>query len=440
MDEPFSHGSMSQGSAKIRLGKARRLFCFTLLFGARICCPGAQEKIAMSTVQPEKPWSVCASIAVKEAFDENVFLQNATSNAFHHSFVTSVSPTAGVSFKPDQAFNATLSYSPAVTFFHSEPNEDFSSHRVQLAMEGAASETRWEVSDTFLAIDGSNSGPTFSGPGGAPAAGAPQIRDRRDAMLERGQARVTQRFGSWFVRPVISGYYQDFQTLQSISPGYQNYVDRSDWNAGADVGKTICSDTSLTIGYRYGQQTQARLLDFPEHYNNSYHRVLFGLEGKPARWITLSLSAGPEFRHYGNAVAATFNNRDELIPFVDASVTFGVGTRDTAILSAKVFEQPRFSGRSSYVDSTYEMNWRHRFGEKLSVGVGVRAYNTEFLKPANRDDWIVTPSVVAAYTFNRHLSAEVSWLFDDAFSLVQDTEGREYTRNAVSLGVKYAFK
>ena len=91
------------------------------------------------------------------------------------------------------------------------------------------------------------------------------------------------------------------------------------------------------------------------------------------------------------------------------------------------------------MDGTYELTWRHKFGERATVGLGLRAYNTDFLKPVNRNDWIVTPSILGAYTFGRHLSAEISYVYDDAFSLVPNTQGREYIRNLASLGIKYSF-
>ena len=206
-----------------------------------------------------------------------------------------------------------------------------------------------------------------------------QIRDRRAAMLERGQVRLTQHFQSWFLRPVLSGYYQDFQTIQRITPGYQNYVDRSDWNAGADLGRDISQTSRLSVGYRYGQQTQARLLDFPEHYDNDYHRVLFGFEAEPAPWLGLSLCAGPEFRNYGSSVARGFINLDEVIPFVDSTMKFLIGTRDTATISAKVFEQPGFSGRSAYMDSTYETTWRTSSLKGSRLGPGCARTTPIFL-------------------------------------------------------------
>jgi len=430
---------MTHSSSNSRLRKISQILCSGILtWAAASSLYGTESVPATPGTASSSSWSASASIAVKETFDENVYLQNVTSNAFRHSFVTTVLPSVSISYKPADVFHATLSYSPDVTFFHSEPGEDFSAHRVQLSLGGSSPKTEWELNENFLAIDGNELGPSFYGPGGAPAAGGPQIRDRRAAMVDRGQVRLTQHFGSWFLRPVLSGYYQGFQTIHRITPGYQNYVDRSDWNAGGDFGKEISQSTRLSLGYRYGQQTQARLLDFPEHYDNDYDRVLFGFDAEPAPWLELSICAGPEFRHYGTFVSRGFDDRDELIPFVDSTLRFLISARDMGTISAKVFQQPGFSGRSAYMDSTYETTWRHKFSQKFTIGAGLRAYNTDFLKPTARNDWIITPSLIASYTLNRHLGIEAYWLYDDDFSLIANTQGRDYSRNAISIGAKFS--
>jgi hypothetical protein len=414
-----------------------------LLFG---CLSGtrpsqAAEQVAFpSEAQPQpSAFTPCATLALKESFDNNVYLQRVTSNAFQHSFITSVLPSVGFAYKPTGAFNATLSYAPEIHFFHSDSEEDFTLHRVLLGVGGTTGNTRWDVNENLVAINGSDLGPSFFGPGGAPATGAPQIRDRRDAIIERGQLKVTQTLESWFVRPVLSGYYHDFQTLQLTNPGYQNYVDRGDWNAGAELGRALTEKCWLTLGYRYGQQTQAKLFDFPEQYDCSYQRALFGLEGKPWPWLALSVCAGPEFRRYADSVPQSFGTRNVVYPYVDSTATVSVTKANSLTLSVKNFQQPGFSGRSAYVDSTYEATWRHNLSGKLTVGLGLRAYNTDFLNPVIRNDWIITPNAVMSYNFNRHFSGEISYLFDDAFSLVPNTPGREYTRQLVAAGLKYGF-
>jgi hypothetical protein len=346
----------------------------------------------------------------------------------------------GVSYKAGPAFNASLNYAPEINFFHSTPGEDYIYNRTGVSVSGKVNKTKWEVTDDFIWIDGSKTGPSFFGPGGAPAGGGPQLRDRHAALLERGQFRLTQTMGDWFVRPVVSGNYQDFLTDQKTTPGYQNYVDRNDLNGGLDIGYAVAKETWVVAGYRYGVQNQATLFNNPVHYDSTYNRALVGVEGKPSDWLKLCISAGPEFRHYGPDVAPGFGNRDVVYAFADATATITPTKKDTLALSAKRFEQPGFSGRSTYIDSTYEMTWRHKLTDKLTLGAGVRGYNTDFRFPTLRNDWIVSPSGVISYSFTERFSGELSYVYDDAMSEIPDTRGREYTHNLVALGLRYVFK
>lgn len=424
-----------------RLNQAQR-WAWYLALGSSFTLSqaGGQERVSALVAPTAQPsiWTPCAALAVRESWDDNVFLQSVTSNANHSSFLTTVLPGVGIAFKPVEAFNATLNYAPEINLYHSASSEDFTLHRVVLGLNGTVSKTKWELSDNFVAIDGSDLGPSYFGPGGAPAGGGPQIRDRRAALLERGQVRVTQTLAEWFVRPAVGGYFQDFETLRRTTPGYQNFADRTDWNGGADVGRMVLDKTWVVLGYRYGEQTQAKLFNYPEHYDSAYHRLLTGVEGQPWAWLNVAVSVGPEFRRYASSVPAGFN-RNELYPYLDATVSVLPSKADVITVSGKRFEQPGFAGRSTYVDATYELTWRHKFGNKLNVGLGLRAYNTDFLIPTMRNDWIVTPNLVVSYAFNRHLSAEVSYLYDDAFSLVPNTQGREYRRDLAALGAKYSF-
>jgi hypothetical protein len=411
-----------------------------LLFSASLASAAETASITKApSPAASNPWNTSASLAFKESFDNNVFLQSVTSNANHQSFVSTLIPAVGVAFKPSALFDASLNYAPEINFFHSASSEDFTLHRAVAALKGKAGTTAWDLTESFIAIDGSDLGPSYFGRGGAPAGGGPQIRDRRDALIERGQFRLTETLGNWFLRPVVSGYLHDFRTIQKTTAGYQNFVDRNDLNGGLDLGFGVANQTWLTAGYRYGVQNQAKLFSFPEQYDSAYHRLLVGLEGAPFPWLKLSLSAGPEFRQYADTVPATFD-RSQLYAYADCSATLTPGKADTLTLTVKSFEQPGFAGRSTYIDSTYDATWRHKVGDKLVLGLGLRAYNTDFIKPVLRNDWIITPSAVASYSFNPRLNAEVSYLFDDAESLISNTPGREYTHHLVALGLRYIFK
>jgi hypothetical protein len=413
-------------------------FAFTLASAAA----DSGQPATLAAPAPTSPWTPAASLLLKQSYDDNVFLQDLGPNADKGSLITTITPNVGLAYKPSDAFNVSLSYAPEVNIFESQPGENFTAHRVGLIMGGQVNNSSWDLIDNFIGIEGGDLGPTYLQPGGSPAAGGPAVRDRRAALIERGQFRFTQKFGQWFIRPVISGYDHDFLTLHKSTEGYQNFVNRSEVSGGGDLGYFVGKDTALTLGYRYGEWSQAQI--FPEinptYYANDYHRVLFGAEGSPYNWLKMNLSFGPEFSHYTGIVEKGFN-RDQSYCFVNASITFIPVKGDTITISDKSFEQPGFSGRSAYLDSNYDLTWRHKLTDKLTVGAGVHAYNTDFIKPsADRNDWIITGSAVASYAFSKQFSAELSYLYDSAESEVADTPGREYTRNCVSLGLKYVFK
>jgi hypothetical protein len=388
------------------------------------------------------PWSPAASFSLKESYDDNVFLQDIGPNANRGSFITTATPNIGIGYKPSPAFGATISYAPEINYFASDTGEDFITHRTCLKLAGAADNTAWDVTENFTAIQGSDLGPTYNQLGGSPAGGGPAVRDRRDALIERGLIRVTQSFGQWFVRPVLEGYLHDFETQHKTTEGYQNFVNRSDLNGGADLGWTGIENTALFAGYRYGAQTEDQL--FPNinatYYNNHYNRFLVGVEGKPWDWLKLTASLGPEIRQYDGIVATGFD-RNQVYCYIDAMAAITISKDDTVSLLAKSFEQPGFSGRSAYLDTTLDLAWRHKLTDKLTIGAGVHGYNTDFIKPsATRNDWILTGSAVASYAFTKQLSTELSYLYDSAMNEeAENYPAREYSRQCVSLGVKYSF-
>ena len=125
--------------------------------------------------------------------------------------------------------------------------------------------------------------------------------------------------------------------------------------------------------------------------------------------------------------------------FVDGSVVITPTKSDNVILTVKRFEQPAFGTPSAYEDITYDVTWRHTFNDKLAASAGFRAYGGVWEAPVMREDWIFTSSASVAYKHDAHWSAELSWSYDWADSLVPDKAGREFTRHLVSLGMKYAF-
>jgi hypothetical protein len=390
------------------------------------------------------PWTYSASLAAKESFDNNVFIQDHGDLAGRESWVTSLMPGVGVAYQNSPAFKASVSYAPDVVFYHSEHSEDYVAHRGAINFGGKVKDTAWELLNGITWIDGSSLGPRFTGGGDTPAIGGIPLRDRRDAAIYRNSFKLTQTLGKAFLRPVFTSYVHDFQTElhRTTEPGfagYENYIDRYDVGGGVDAGYEISAKTWLVLGYRFGHQEQMKNQSQTNSpYCNNYQRLLLGIEGAPADWLKLSVLAGPDFRDFTSVTPAGFN-RNELLYFIDASASLMPTQKDTVTLAARRYEQPAFSSHSVYEDIVYDGSYRHKFSDRFTAGAGFRIYGGDWQAPVNREDWIYSPSAMLTYTHDKHFSGELAYSYDWVDSKVPNTEGREFTRHIVSLGLKYTF-
>ena len=75
----------------------------------------------------------------------------------------------------------------------------------------------------------------------------------------------------------------------------------------------------------------------------------------------------------------------------------------------------------------------------MTAVAGFKVYGGDWQPPVNREDWIYTPSAMLSYAFNKHLNADLSYSYDRAVSEAPNTQGREFTRHIVSLGLKCSF-
>jgi hypothetical protein len=417
-------------------------------------------------------WNV--DLALKETYDGNVYLQDiaplpanvaaaeaAGLNAVpakYSSFITTIIPRFGAGYKPGAAFDVVAGYAPEIALYTSAEEEDYIAHRVTLNFGGKIKDATWELLNAPTFVEGGTIGPTFGRPGDCPAIGGVPLRDRRKQFVLRDSFRTTVPVSKWFVRPVASYYYHDFLTGQRLNPAvtaneyvYENYIDRSDVNGGLDVGYNVGRSTFAVLGYRYGQQNQytgpnsanTAFTDSP--YDSSYNRVLFGVEGTPVSWLRLAALGGPDFRNWAPNTPAGFD-RDRLVYWADVSVTVLPDKNDVVTLRYRNFEQPAFSSQSVYRDITYGAAWKHKFGDHWAASAGFQLYIGNWLPPVYRDDWIYTPSAGLTYAYNQHLSAELTWSYDmvDNKTPTSDpgatyADGREFSRNLVSLAVKYTF-
>lgn len=412
-------------------------------------------------------------LTFKEAYDDNVFILNKKPNpsitppagfticqANKDSLVTTVMPAMSLNYKPNPGFAATLLYSPECTWYHSAHSEDYVTHRGAVNFGGKIEEVTYESLNSITWIDGSDEGFVTIRPGDCRCVGGIPLRDRRDAAIYRDGLKVTIPVENWFFRPVVSAYVHDFQTKQYANLAanktnyiYDNFIDRWDVNGGLDIGYEAFPKTKLVLGYRYGHQHQGsvpkeispgNVARVSSPYNNDYQRFLVGVEGTPFSWLKLAVLGGPDFRHWCDSTPAGFD-RDEIVYWVDGTIAVLPTKIDTVTFRMTYFEQPAFTSQSMYEDIKYDLTWRHKFTDKLTFGAGFTFYVGDWQAPVDRDDWILTPSAVASYALNSHLTGELAWSYDWADSRVPNSpsapyaSGRDYTRNLVSVALKYAF-
>jgi len=428
----------------IGIGKRRTVVLYGVLAGVVFTSgvAGAQGW------HPTTNLTLNADLTLRESYDSNIYLQDvepspAITNAvqpFQEAFVTSVTPRVALDWKPMKEFNLATFYAPEIVTYQGYSGENHVSHRGALTFSGQVGVVQWEQFNTVTYIDGPAECLTFGGPGGAPAIGGIPIRDRRAALIYRNGFRALHKHGDFFFRPVAWSYIHDFHTVQLNQPGYQNYVDRNDFAIGMEVGYRVIKDKDAyaVMGYRYGYQNEPPLPWSPFDYSNHYNRFVFGFEGKVTDWLKINGVVGPDYRDFSGTTAPTFNDHPTVI-YYDASVVVTPTKQDSITVLFRQYSQPAFGNPSFYHDITYDLLWRHDFGTQFATTIGFRAYGGEWSPPVQRNDWIYTPSFILRYTPTKHLSADVSYTYDDATTRVPNTSGRAYTRHLVSLGLKYAF-
>jgi hypothetical protein len=460
--------------------------CGPLLAGTSSAADASNATIAPATLQ--KPaWLTDLSVGVKESYDDNVFesglepslagpsapppgsqsvwaLKNVT------SFITTVSPKVGVDFAPllgdQKTLQAlTLGYAPDFVTYDHASSENYNAHRLAATVKWQEDDLSFNANEGFNYINGSKYAPTY--PGDLLSAFA-TAADRERREQEQDRANVTFKYDQekWFVRPTATLLYYNLDTAQYFWPGYQNYVNRYDVNGGLDFGYKIQPKFALTLGYRYGYQDQAEFKFAPSfptvaiaaaHSPNDYQRVLFGFEGKPWNWLSVSLQIGPDFRSFESSTP--IDNKNPVTYYGEGALTATVTPKDTITFKYKQWEWVSSTGLVPYFDSTFDLSYSRKVTDALSLSLGGRALGANY-NPNNvasqsggllgdravRNDWLYTVSAGLQYAFNANFSANVAYSYDFG---VNEQDGlpagaagyqpRSFNHQLASLGVVFKF-
>jgi hypothetical protein len=433
----------------------RSLPTLSALLPLAFSAAGADKPAAAAAAdQWKKPaWFSDLSFTVKEGYDDNLFgVSGDGSMDEKSSWITTVSPKIGFNFVPllgEQQTWQTLSfvYAPDFVTFHQASDESYNAHRINTAVKGKVGAVTMTVDNAFLWNDGDKTAPTYTAPDNQRSAYATAMpRERRRQIQDRAKISFQYDLEKFFIRPTASLLYYDLGTDLMNVAGYQNYADRYDVNGGVDFGYKLNPQLSLFVGYRYGHQYQDQyswsMLSCP----SDYQRILFGIEGKPQKWLTVSLVGGPDFRNYeANSASHTtpIDDPDMVTYYLEGNTVAEITPKDTLTLKTRGWQWVSSTGSIAYFDSSYDLSYRRKWTSKLTMDLGARLATSDYTESSGasalRDDWQYTLSAGLGYAFNSHCSMNLAYALDmgrnnqDKLAAGQTEKYREFNHQLVSL-------
>jgi opacity protein-like surface antigen len=496
IDSIYRNGNGNHPASFTNLNRRHRFAKFALLSIAAVCgsfltnTSSAADSVnatappaaTTAPVLPQKPaWLTDLSVGIKESYDDNIYLSGVVPTSAtipaggvealknHSSWVTTVSPKVGFNFAPllgDQTiFQAlTFGYAPDFVTYHDAETESYNAHRIAAAVKGHVDAFSFNLDNGFNYINGSKFGPDYSA--GLNAYGTGILRERREQFQDRSTVTFKYDWEKWFVRPTASLLYYDLDTAQLTAAaggtGYQNYADRYDVNGGADVGYKLNKNLAVTLGYRYGhqyQQAYALAVDpYAQSSTSDYQRVLLGLEGKLFSWLDVKLQGGPDFRSYDNS--APVSDYHPTTYYGEAALTATLSKQDTLSFNYRQWRWVSSTGKVPYFDSLYDLNYKHKFNDKLSGNLEGRLLGSDYTSGLaagagstpdhivgntnTRNDLFYTVSAGVQYAFNANFSANLAYAYDFGRN-AQDgltaatVQPREFDHQLVTLGVAFKF-
>lgn len=421
----------------------------------------------------QKPaWLTDVSLAARESYDNNVLLVSGNGLPEQYSWVTTVSPRLGFDFArlwtSQEVLKAfTFLYAPDFNIYHNAPDESNIAQRFNNSIRAADGPFSVSVDNSFLDIIGSRNAPIYALNQTSNtndrfrnffAQAVP--RERRDQLQDRGIIALQYDWDHFFFRPNAALIYYNLNTVfhnAGVAPfiGYQNWPDRYDVNGGADVGYRVTPAFAVLLGYRWGHQSQAQFpaaITSDRHYSsNDYQRVLLGLEGNPWSWLTVKVSAGPDFREFNSM--APVNDSRAIFPYAEATVTAAITKDQTLTFLTKEWEWVASTGLVPYYDSLYALNYHWNANQHWGFDLGGKIMRANFssgndytgIAPSIRDDIQYTVGFGVTYNFTTHLSANLAYNYDIGRNLLSNLAPqyepayRDFDHQLVSLGVQYKF-
>jgi hypothetical protein len=378
-----------------------------------------------------KNWSVQATL--RGFYDDN------------YSIGTSKKGSAGVEFSPSATINFSLPqtdfgirYTYGLYYYQQRQDDGVNpfdqSHQLDVWLDHAFDE-RWKVhvTDTL----GVGQEPELTGDLGAPfRVDGDNIGNHFNIDLD---TQWTRQFST------VLRYGNDFYDYQNDgTASLAASLNRVDQNAGLDLQWSFQPETTGFVGYTFDwvDYTANELLGFGGYTSDSRNLLMHQVHAGVNHQFTSNLSGSASF---GANYADNYNDPNSnpsWSPYAQISLTYTylpgsyaqIGfTHD---INATDVSQASNSGNlTQYQESSILYgSINHRITEKLLASLTAQVMYSDYHGGDSGVGADVYYSLGAnlSYQFNRYLSADVGYNYDD---LESDVAGRPYSRNRVYLGM-----
>jgi len=428
------------------------------------------------SVWSKPAWLSDLSFGAKEAFDDNVLGVSGLGLPERGVFVDSFSAKVGLNLVPllgDQKSVSALSltYNPEWVTYQGAPAEDYLAHRINGLFKGKFDNVTISLDDAFLYNDGDKVAPLYALNQLAGAAGNQDdkfrnnyahsvARERRNQVQDRYTASVQIDEGDMFIRPISQMIDYNLNTYlfnTSLAPykGYQDYIDRYDINGGADLGFKVTKVLAVTLGYRDGAQHQdqfALAINSDRHFSsNHYQRLLFGLEGKLASWLTIKAAAGPDFRDYNPSTPISDHHTTRY--YGEGSLVAALPSNQTLTLSYKQWEFVSSTGLVPYDDTTLSLAYHWSVSKELGFDASAKYLEANYTlgndvagsAPDLRDDVDYGFAGAFTYAVTKQLIFSVGYTYDDGRNNLHTLPAnlfpayRDFNHGVTTIGAQYKF-
>ncbi|AOS45766.1 hypothetical protein Verru16b_02854 [Lacunisphaera limnophila] len=310
--------------------------------------------------------------------------------------------------------------------------ENYSTHRLGLAGQFTPGAWKLSLDASSLFVDGTND--TLPSLSTINANAVTLWRERREQWQHRVRFSAQSESDSRVIRSSGSLLACDYRTRALA--GHVAFADRTDTQAGLDLGWKPRARSLWLVGLRGGQQTQDAipLPGAPYDYSNRYARLALGWEGKLPGNTAVSLTAGPDFRHFtGTVDSAALRGRDRTSLWFEGSLTAKPHPAWTFTGKATRFSWLSSTGKAAYYDSSLEAaaGWVPRAGWNVRLNAKVHACD---YFPSARDDWEWFLGAGVTRVLSPRVQVSIDVLRQRAWNRLPAFAEREFRRAFVQLG------